>query len=141
MHELSICQSLLNQVEAVARREGAARVDLIRLRIGPLAGVVPELLGHAFEIARAGTLAAAAELITEEQPIRVRCTQCGAETDADINRLLCGQCGDYRTQLLSGDELLLVSLELTLAEPPSPPLGEPTNPEGTAPCATAVDVT
>jgi hydrogenase nickel incorporation protein HypA/HybF len=27
--------------------------------------------------------------------------------------LLCGTCGDYHTRLLSGDEMLLASLELT----------------------------
>ena len=113
MHELSVCQGMLSQVEEIARREHARQVDLIRLRIGPLSGVVPELLQQAFSIARAGTIAANAELAIETLPVRIRCTQCGAESDARPNRLLCGQCGDYRTQLLSGDELLLASVELT----------------------------
>ena len=113
MHELSVCQGMLGQVEEIARREHARQVDLIRLRIGPLSGVVPELLQQAFSIARAGTIAANAELAIETLPVRIRCTQCGAESDARPNRLLCGQCGDYRTQLLSGDELLLASVELT----------------------------
>jgi hydrogenase nickel incorporation protein HypA/HybF len=117
MHELSVCQSLLRQVAEIARREGAERVELIRLRIGPLSGVEPDLLEQAFGIARAGTVAADAELVIEQLPVRVRCTRCGAETDARPNRLLCGRCGDYRTRLLSGDELLLASLELTRAEP------------------------
>ena len=113
MHELSVCQGMLSQVEEIARREHARQVDLIRPRIGPLSGVVPELLQQAFSIARAGTIAADAELAIETLPVRIRCTQCGAESDARPNRLLCGQCGDYRTQLLSGDELLLASVELT----------------------------
>jgi len=113
MHELSVCQGLLGQVEQIAEREQAQSVDLIRLQIGPLSGVVPELLKQAFFIARAGTIAAKAELVIDDLPVRIRCTQCGAETAARPNRLLCGQCGDYRTQLLSGDELLLSSVELT----------------------------
>ena len=113
MHELSVCQGLLTQVEEIARNEKARHVDLIRLQIGPLSGVVPELLQQAFSIARAGTAAADAELAIETLPIRIRCTQCGAENDAPPNRLLCASCGDYRTQLLSGDELLLASVELT----------------------------
>ncbi len=128
MHELSLCQALLDQAEAIARREGAIRVDLIRLRVGPLAGVVAELLATAFELARAGTLAAEAGLVIEELPVRVRCSSCGAETGATPNRLLCGQCGDFRTRLISGDELVLASLELTLADPAPP--------EGNEPCAT-----
>ncbi len=113
MHELSVCQGLLSQVDEIARREHAQHVDLIRLRIGPLSGVEPELLQQAFGIARAGTIAAEAVLDIQTLPVRIRCTRCGTETEASPNRLLCGQCGDYRTQLLSGDELLLASVELT----------------------------
>jgi hydrogenase nickel incorporation protein HypA/HybF len=116
MHELSVCQALLKQVDEIARRERANRVTHIYLRIGPLSGVVPELLEQAFSIARAGTIAAQAELLTEPQPIRVRCSKCGAESAATVSRLICAACGDFRTQLISGDELLLASVELTRDE-------------------------
>jgi hydrogenase nickel incorporation protein HypA/HybF len=119
MHELSICQALLRQVEEIAAREGARRVERVLLRIGPLSGVVPELLRQAFGIARAGTAAAQAELVVEALPVRIRCTGCGAESEVPPNRLLCGRCGDFRTQMLSGDELLLASVELTLDPEPS----------------------
>ncbi len=112
MHELSICYALMQQVESIAAREQAQRVTLIRLQIGPLAGVEPELLAQAFPMAAAGTCAAEAKLQLDTLPVRVQCEACGAETDAKPNRLLCGQCGDYRTRLLSGDEMLLASLEL-----------------------------
>jgi hydrogenase nickel incorporation protein HypA/HybF len=112
MHELSVCQAMLAQVETIARRENASRVERIVIRIGPLSGVVPELLQQAFTIARAGSVAANAELQTELQQVRVRCQQCGAECDATPNRLICCECGDFRTQLISGDELLLASVEL-----------------------------
>jgi hydrogenase nickel incorporation protein HypA/HybF len=114
VHELSICQSMLNQVAAIAAERQALGVASITLRIGPLAGVEPDLLQHAFPLARAGTVAADARLIIEWLPIRVRCEKCGAETDAAANRLLCGECGDWHTQLISGDELLLASVELQL---------------------------
>ena len=104
------------QVEAIAAREGAHAVTAIQVRIGPLSGVVPELLQQAFTIARAGTLAEQAELVTELQPIRIRCLECDAESQAEANRLLCGACGSYRTQVTSGDELLLASVELDVAD-------------------------
>jgi hydrogenase nickel incorporation protein HypA/HybF len=113
MHELSLCQALLAQVEQVAQDHQAHRVDKVVLRIGPLSGVEPRLLQDAFPIARAGTVAADAELLIEELPLTVRCQSCGAETAAQPNRLICGACGDWHTQLISGDELLLASVELT----------------------------
>lgn len=116
MHELAVCQSMLRQVEEIASREEAVSVERIIIQIGPLSGVVPDLLKQAFTIARAGTKAANAELVTETQKIRVHCLQCGYESDAQPNRLICSQCGDFRTQLISGDELLLSSVELIKRE-------------------------
>lgn len=116
MHELAVCQALLNQVETIAKREGAAQVTIIRIQIGPLAGVVAELLEQAFTVARAGTVAADARLVVTRKPVRVLCESCGAETDASANRLLCGVCGDYHTRLISGDELMLTQVELECEE-------------------------
>ncbi|RMG27940.1 MAG: hydrogenase maturation nickel metallochaperone HypA [Gammaproteobacteria bacterium] len=113
MHEFSLCRALLRQVEQVAREHGARRVDRIELRLGPLSGAEAALLRQAWPLAAAGTLAAAAELVIEPAPVVVRCTACGAETEAAPNRLLCGACGDWRTRLVSGDELLLAQLELS----------------------------
>src|SRR3990172_367701 len=113
MHELSVCQALLTQVTDLSRAQRANVVHKIVIRVGPLAGVEPKLLVQAFPLARAGTLAEAAELVIEELPLRVRCETCGTESTVLPNRLVCGACGDWHTQLVSGDEMLLASVELT----------------------------
>jgi hydrogenase nickel incorporation protein HypA/HybF len=112
MHELAVCQGLMSQIEQIAQRENAERISRILLSIGPLSGVEASLLSDAFPIAAAGTVAEDAELSIEQSPIKVKCLSCGAESEATANRLLCGACGDYRTRLLSGDEMLLMSVEL-----------------------------
>ena len=112
MHELAVCQQLLLQVDQIAKEQNARLVESITLRIGPLSGVEAHLLTQAFPLAAAGSIAENAELIIESLPIRVRCQTCGAETDALPNKLVCGACGDYHTQLISGDEMLLASLSL-----------------------------
>jgi hydrogenase nickel incorporation protein HypA/HybF len=111
VHELAICQALLEQVEGIAR-ERAGRVSRVRLAVGPLSGVEPGLLARAYPLACAGTAAEGSELDIDEAPVRVRCRSCGAESSASANRLLCGECGDWRTDLASGDELLLLDVEL-----------------------------
>lgn len=112
MHELSVCLSLMEQVEQIARENEASSVTRIILNVGPLSGVEPELLRHAYPLAIAGTVAADAELVMESADIVVRCSQCDSETTVVPNKLLCGTCGDYRTQVISGDELTLMSVEL-----------------------------
>ena len=112
MHELSVCQGLMRQVNDIAHQHHARRVDKIVLHIGPLSGVVPELIQAAFPFASAGSVAEQAQLEIHSLPIRVYCQICHAETTAAVNRLLCGACGDWHTRLVSGDELLLQSVEL-----------------------------
>ncbi|MEJ5211584.1 MAG: hydrogenase maturation nickel metallochaperone HypA [Burkholderiales bacterium] len=118
MHELSVCQALIGQVEAVARGRGACRVKSVRVRLGPLSGVEAPLLQQAYPLASAGTLAEASQLVIEPAPVRVKCETCGAESEAKPNRLLCKRCGDYHTRLLSGDEMMLMSVELVIQETP-----------------------
>ena len=112
MHELSICQGLLRQVQQVAADNNARSVELIRLRIGGLSGVEPPLLERAFEIARAGTIASEAVLEIEEGPVVVRCRECGASSAVAVNRLICQYCGEWRVTVTEGEELLLLSVEI-----------------------------
>ena len=117
MHELAVAQALVEQVDGVIRQHNAVSASLIRVRIGPLAGVVPELLASAFPLAAAGSRMEDAKLDLVAAPIQVRCQTCGAETEAAMNRLICGACGDWHTQVISGDELLLESVELEALSP------------------------
>jgi hydrogenase nickel incorporation protein HypA/HybF len=112
MHELSVCQGLMRQVQKVAVENSARSVEKILLRVGGLSGLEPSLLQHAFEIARAGTIAAEAELEIEEGPIVVKCQECGASSAAKINRLICQYCGEWRVNVVEGEELLLLSVEI-----------------------------
>lgn len=112
MHELSVCQSMLAQIEHIVDENGAIGVHRVRVQIGPLSGVEAQLLAQAFPIAVAGTVADGAELIMETLPIKVKCQNCGEESEASANRLICNSCGDWQTILLSGDELILASVEL-----------------------------
>ncbi len=116
MHELSICNALIDQVEVIAREHHAARVESMVLRIGPLSGIEIPLLEHAYPLAATGTVAEDAKLVIESLPVKVKCSQCGAESEVAPNRLLCTACGDFRTNLLSGDEMLLASVELAQAQ-------------------------
>jgi hydrogenase nickel incorporation protein HypA/HybF len=112
MHELSVCLSLLQEVERVARENNAGRVTRIVVTVGPLSGVEPDLLQNAYPLAVAGTVAEDAVFQIDLSEIVVKCSQCGTESRARPNRLICGACGDYRTELVSGDEMILQSLEL-----------------------------
>ncbi len=70
MHELSLCEDLLNQVMTIAEQHRAQRVASVTVRIGPLSGVEPLLLENAFNLSSAGTLAEEAEFGHPGEPRR-----------------------------------------------------------------------
>ena len=112
MHELSICQSMLRQVQELAFENHARIVTAINLQIGPLSGVEPKLMNQAFPVASRDSIAAGATLHIETMPIRVHCDECNTDSDATMNDLSCRSCGNLQTKLLGGDEVLLTNIEL-----------------------------
>lgn len=115
MHEFSVCQALVTEVERIAASRGALKVETVRLRIGPLSGIVPPLLEHAYPFVCAGTLAEGSTLAIESAPLRVCCEACGTESEAEPNLLTCRACGSDLTRVVSGDDLTLMSIELITA--------------------------
>jgi hydrogenase nickel incorporation protein HypA/HybF len=119
VHELAICQALLQQVSEVAWQRGADVVERIEIVVGPLSGVDAALLQHSFAVLRRGSVAAEASLVIEPAGVCVECLVCGACSDTIANRLVCGACGGFRTRLIAGDELRLtrVIVHVTDAAP------------------------
>jgi len=105
----------MQQVDAIAAERKAVSVTCVTVGIGPLSGVEAQLLVNAFSIARAGTAASLSELKVEHLPVKVRCNSCEQESEVKPNKMTCSHCGDWRTTLVSGDELMLLSVELEQA--------------------------
>ena len=116
MHELAVCQALIDQVARIAHDRGACRVLSITVSVGALSGTEARLLEHAYPLAAAGTLGAGARLLVEIVPVKVRCRTCRSETEAAPNRLLCGECSGWQVDVVAGDELLLRRVEFEKAE-------------------------
>lgn len=110
MHEMSIALAVVDQVQDAARveRPGTDGMvpDEVTLRIGELAGVVPDALHFCFQLACEGTLLNGARLLTESVPGRARCAPCDREWATGMPPdLCCPGCGSGATELLAGREL------------------------------------
>ena len=106
MHELAITQSV---VDAVTERTGSAPVAAVRVRVGRLAGVVPEAMRFCFELVTAGTPLEGAVLEIEQPEGRGRCRDCGEEFLLPDLVLLC-PCGSADVEVLTGRELAVASV-------------------------------
>jgi hydrogenase nickel incorporation protein HypA/HybF len=113
MHELSIALSILDVTEEEMERQGGGQVEVIYLKLGPLAGVVKEALISAYELAREQTPFANARLVIEDVPIMVFCSKCQAERPVrSLQDFSCAECGTPSSDVRHGREMQLAALEL-----------------------------
>jgi hydrogenase nickel incorporation protein HypA/HybF len=110
MHETSIVQALLEQVESQARAHKASSVQKVTLRLGELAGVEAELLVTAFDVYREQTVAKGAALEIVRVPALYRCPRCSREVHRG-DFLQCPDCA-VGARLIAGDEIVLERLEM-----------------------------
>jgi hydrogenase nickel incorporation protein HypA/HybF len=112
MHEASIMQSVFEIAFGQLPPDSTARIVRLRLRVGDLAGVVPESLAFAFEAMRPGTPAACAELEVQRVPARLQCMDCRREFEPDRFPAACPGCGSWAADVRLGQELDLVLVEV-----------------------------
>ncbi len=111
MHEWTIADNLVRLVEEAARKESLTGVSEVYVRVGALRQVIPQTLKTAFARLVGETEFAGAELKIEEVPLAVKCRRCGSEKAGDDLAFTCGGCGGTDLEIISGDELLLDSME------------------------------
>ena len=112
MHEASLVRSLLRQIgELLAEHQGES-VTSVRVELGPLSGVEPELVKIAFAELVEESPCRGAELTIEEVPLTACCRACGAETKIEAYRFLCPTCGSSQLRMTGGDEFRLLDVVL-----------------------------
>ncbi len=113
MHELSVALSLVEIACDERARLGLGAVVAVRVRVGPLSGVVPEALAFAFDDATAGTAIAGARLDIEPVAAAIYCDICGTDRELpSVQYLHCPVCDEPALAIVRGRELELVALEI-----------------------------
>jgi hydrogenase nickel incorporation protein HypA/HybF len=112
MHELSVAESILEQVEELAAREGADGVNRVTVSVGSLSGVEPDALEFAFPVALETSGLDGVELVIERVPAHMKCAACGRTTEPEFPFAVCAHCGSAEVECLGGRELLIQSVEL-----------------------------
>jgi hydrogenase nickel incorporation protein HypA/HybF len=112
MHELSIAQNILDIVRESVSPHDLPGVRVVKLRVGHLAGVVPDSLDFSFTVLTTDTPLRHARLSIDHIPFAVMCNSCGKSFTNEIGFVLCPTCGGVDTKILSGLELQVVEIEL-----------------------------
>ncbi|MFA3872973.1 hydrogenase maturation nickel metallochaperone HypA [Streptomyces sp. MMCC 100] len=117
MHELSIAMAVVEQVQEAAAEHGHEAASSVSLRLGELAGVVPDALRFSFELAAAGTVLEGARLYIEQLPGRARCASCDTEWTTGVPpSLWCPECRGCAADLVSGRELQIAEVRWTVRD-------------------------
>jgi len=112
MHEMSICEGILQVLETEADRQGFNRVKAVWLEIGPLAGVESEALRFCFDAVMRGSLAAEARLEILELTGEGLCLQCGKKVPVRQRFDPCPLCGGFGVRITQGEEMRIKELEV-----------------------------
>jgi hydrogenase nickel incorporation protein HypA/HybF len=112
MHEMSICESIVQIIEEEAKAKGYGRVRRLWLEIGPSAGIECEALRFSFDAVTRGTIAEHAALEIIETPLLAWCLPCGGGKQLEARFDLCPDCGSRQLQFSSGEELRIKQLEV-----------------------------
>ncbi len=112
MHEMSLCESILQTLEHQAQVQNFQQVKVVYLEIGALAGVEVEALRFSFGVVMQGSLAEHASLEVITIPGLARCAGCAQEVIVQHRYDECPLCGHHRLQLLDGAQMRIKELEV-----------------------------
>ena len=115
MHETGVCRSIVETVERFALAGHAKRVKTVRIKLGEVHDVVPEILIGAFEWMARGTVAEGAEMVIERIPFTVKCELCGEVYRLDVHDERtwdCPACHQRAYHLHTGREFLIDAIEI-----------------------------
>jgi hydrogenase nickel incorporation protein HypA/HybF len=111
MHETAITEALADQVRAFLPDRG--RLSSVRVEIGALEHIQPEVMATVWEVITQETELAGSTLEFVSVPLRVACAACGAEYEPeDPAIMLCPGCGAVRPRVLTGRGVRLLALDV-----------------------------
>lgn len=112
MHEMSLCEGVLQVLQTEAKAQGFNKVKTVWLEIGDLSSVEPEAMLFSFDVVTKNSLADGAKLNIINVPGGGWCMQCSKNVTVKQRFDECPDCGSYQIQVVSGDEMKIKELEV-----------------------------
>ena len=112
MHEMSLCEGILQIIESEAHNQHFKKVKRVILDVGVLSGVEISALEFAFDVVMRGSVAESATLEINQIQANAWCMQCAESITIKERYDACPKCGSYQLQISSGDEMKIKELEV-----------------------------
>ena len=112
MHEMSLCESIIQIIEDQAKTQNFHEVKTVRLEVGPFSGVEIEALRFGFDVVTKNTIAENSKLEIIETQATAWCLNCAEQVVIKERFDACPKCNSHQLQVSSGDELRIKDLEV-----------------------------
>lgn len=112
MHEMSLCEGVLQVLETEAGKQGFERVKTVWLEIGELSSVEVDAMRFSFDVVMRNSLADSAKLEIIRIPGTAWCMQCAKPVNIRQRFDECPDCGSYQLQVTGGEEMRIKELEV-----------------------------
>ena len=112
MHELSLCQSVVEIIEQQAQQHGVQRVTGVWLEIGALSCVEESAVRFSFDIVCQNTVAQGCALHIVYRPAQAWCWDCSQAVEIAQHDAHCPQCQGMNLRVDAGDSLRVKSIEV-----------------------------
>jgi hydrogenase nickel incorporation protein HypA/HybF len=113
MHELAIAQNIAEIVRESVPKAQIPAVRTVKMRVGRLAGVVPDSLEFCFSAIAADTELQGARLQIDQIPTTGHCKSCASDFPIEEYAFSCPICGSVEIELVSGTELEVSEIEIS----------------------------
>jgi len=114
MHEMSIARSLFKLLHHAAIEKNAKSIVNFSINVGRFSGVEVELLERAFAVISEGTMASNSKIEISVIDFIIKCNLCGKETSKEEIDMRCPICENTDTSVVSGQDIFLTGLEITV---------------------------
>ncbi|MDD3717818.1 MAG: hydrogenase maturation nickel metallochaperone HypA [Actinomycetota bacterium] len=112
MHELGVTESIASICLRHAQSNRARRVLKVNVKLGELTGIVDHYVAFYWDMVTKDTIAQGAELNFTKVPVVSHCPDCDEDFTVVEYDLTCPRCGRADTELVSGREFLVESIEI-----------------------------
>lgn len=112
MHEMSLCEGILQILEEQAKQQHFTQVKAVHLEVGVLAGVELSSLEFSYDIVMKDSLAQGSRLILHEKSASAWCMQCMQTVEIKKHGEACPCCQSFQLQINTGEEFRITELEV-----------------------------
>ena len=112
MHEMSLCESIVQIIEEQARTAHFDAVRRVVLDIGALSAVDVAALRFCFDAVAAQGVARGAVLDIRTVPATAWCMACAEVVDINRRDAACPRCGSHQLVVEGGDDMRIKELEV-----------------------------